>query len=564
MQGLDVFITDVMKEWHVPGLGLVVVKDGEVIVSKGFGLRDVEQNLPVTPDTLFAIGSSTKAVTTLSMGLLIDEGKLDWDTPVREYLPTFRLADTAATERMTPRDLVCHRSGLPRHDLVWYNSPASREELFSRLRYLEPSSDFRTTWQYQNLMYMTAGYLVGALAGTSWEEFVQQRIFAPLGMGVSNFSVQISQQSDDVALPYREKDEQVEQIPFRDISTVGPAGSINSSMNDMAQWLLLQLNKGKVGEQQLISEGNLAQMHTPQMVRQEPVRFDEVLPIGYGLGWFIDAYRGRLLIHHGGNIDGFSAMVAFLPRDNIGVVTIANLNASPLPQLVAYNVFDRLLELAEIPWSERAHKLVDEQKAALEKGKETSSAERRPNTHPSHDLTEYAGVYHHPGYGRLTVTLVDDILSASINDLLLEVEHYHYDIFECVLNDWDLRVPASFITDVSGNIASVAIPLEPSTPAIVFTRVPDESLRDRAFLEPFVGAYESEVVRFTIALRGENALTLTIPGQPIYELEPYQNTMFTLKGIPNVSITFNADDTGNVTEAQFKQAGAVFVVRRVR
>jgi CubicO group peptidase (beta-lactamase class C family) len=181
-------------DWKVPGVALGVIQDGQILVRAGFGQRDTERHLPVTPQTVFAIGSASKAFTTMALGLLADENQLDWDRPVREYLPTFRLYDAFAGERMTPRDLVTHRSGLPRHDLMWYNSPLSREEIFLRLRYLEPNKDLRSLFQYSNLMFMTAGYLVGELSGGTWESFVERRILEPLGMQATNFSVGVSQQ----------------------------------------------------------------------------------------------------------------------------------------------------------------------------------------------------------------------------------------------------------------------------------------------------------------------------------------------------------------------------------
>ncbi|MEW5901563.1 MAG: serine hydrolase domain-containing protein, partial [Acidobacteriota bacterium] len=184
-----------MAEWKVPGMAVAIVKDGQVILAEGYGLKDVKNNLKVTPQTIFAIGSSSKAFTATAMGILTDDGKLDWDKPVREYLPSFKLWDLFASERMTPRDLVCHRSGLPRHDVMWYNSPLSRKELFDRIQYLKPNKDFRANFQYQNLMFMTAGYLVGQLSGSTWEEFTKKKIFEPLGMNDSNFSVEESKKA---------------------------------------------------------------------------------------------------------------------------------------------------------------------------------------------------------------------------------------------------------------------------------------------------------------------------------------------------------------------------------
>ena len=220
--------------------------------------RNVEENLPVTPNTIFAIGSSSKAFTATSAAIAVEDGKLEWDKPVREYLPTFKMKDDFASERMTLRDLLCHRSGLPRHDLSWYNTPATREQIIDRVRYLEPTSDFRTNFQYQNLMYMTAGYLAGLVDGTTWEELVRERIFKPLGMTHSQFSVEDSQKSDNYALPYNEKDDKVKKIEFRNIDTVGPAGSINSNVVDMIEWVRLQLKKGKVGEANGLLRGQRA------------------------------------------------------------------------------------------------------------------------------------------------------------------------------------------------------------------------------------------------------------------------------------------------------------------
>src|SRR5579885_1593422 len=188
LEGIEDFVRRMLEEWKVQGCAVAIIKDGEILLSQGFGLRNTAEGLEVTPETLFPIASCTKAFTATSVALLADEGKLDWDTPVRKYLPSFRLFDSFATERMTPRDLVTHRSGLPRHDLMWYHSTRSRQELFDRLQYLEPSKDFRSLWQYQNLMYMTAGYLAGEVAGQSWEDLVQKRLFDPLGMTSSNFS----------------------------------------------------------------------------------------------------------------------------------------------------------------------------------------------------------------------------------------------------------------------------------------------------------------------------------------------------------------------------------------
>jgi CubicO group peptidase (beta-lactamase class C family) len=355
LEGFADFIEGVRSRWNVPGVSVAVVKDGEVIMGEGFGYRDLERRLPVTTKTIFAIGSSTKAFTTMTFATLVDEGKLDWETPVRSYLPWFAMHDQMATERMTPRDLVTHRSGLPRYDHLWYNNTTStRRDLVHRLRYLAPSADLRTVFQYQNLMYLTAGYLAGEIAGNDWETLVRERIFEPLGMNSANFSVTESQETDDFALPYVEKDGGVRQVDFRNIDLVGPAGSINANVEDMTKWLLLHPNRGKHGDRQIVSDPQMAEMHRAHMAMSAPfIPLDENDGASYGLGWFIETYNGDRLDHHGGAIDGFLGQVAFIPKHNFGVVVQTNLRGSLVPFIIAYNALDRLRDASQAcsnPW----------------------------------------------------------------------------------------------------------------------------------------------------------------------------------------------------------------------
>jgi len=562
LKGFDTFVTKTMEEWKVPGLGISIVKDGKVIFSKGFGFRDVKKGFKVTPKTLFAIGSCSKAFTAATMGILVDEGKLDWDKPVREYLPSFKLKDPFATEGMTPRDLVCHRSGLPRHDLLWYGSSATRQELFHRLQYLEPSKDFRTTFQYQNLMFMTAGYMVGKVAGTTWEKFVQDRIFGPLGMNDSNFSVEDSKKAPDFALPYMEKDDKVIEIPFRNIDTVGPAGSINSNVIDMADWLLLNLSKGKFGEKQIISEGSLNEIHSPQMISSKSFKYDESFYSTYGMGWGITAYRGHLKVSHGGGIDGFTAQVTFMPRDNIGMVIFTNMSGTPLPSIVAYNAYDRLLGLDQIPWNKRIKDQRDKAKEEAEKAKKEKDKDRKLNTKPSHPLEDYAGDYEHPGYGVVSIKKEGDKLKGVFNSISFDVKHYHYDIFEMNNEIFDMTEKVSFLTDNKGNINSLSVQLEDSVEAIVFTKMPEKKMKEKSFLEKFVGEYLLGEMTVTVSLRGENNLILTVPGQPEYELIPYKGTEFNLKNLTGYSVEFIVDKAWKVTEAKVTQPNGVFTAKK--
>lgn len=565
LKGFSRFVDTMLPEWDVPGAAVAIVKDGKVIFADGFGYRNVEKKLEVTTDTLFAIGSCTKAFTATILGILVDEGKLEWDWPVRNYLPSFTLRDSVASQQMTPVDLLSHRSGLPRHDTAWYGSPVSRKDLFNRLRYFEPSKGFRSTYQYNNLMFMTAGYLAGKIAGTTWEQLVRTKLFAPLGMKSSNFSVKDSQKSVNFSLPYSKRDDKITAVPFRNLDTIGPAGSINSSAADIAQWLLLNLNKGKVGDTQVISEGNLLQIHTPQMVTGEGLPGDkELFYSSYGMGWRISAYRGHPTVSHGGSIDGFVAYVSFLPRDHAGVVILTNSDVGgALCAVIAYNVFDRILELRQIPWSHRfktrAAKADTDRKAAEEK----KDKDRKLNTHPSHDLKDYAGTYENPGYGMMTVEQSDGKLTASLNDLRFEVDHYHYDMFELSTEAMGgQKVRATFHTDARGNIGSLTVPLQPGVDDIEFKRLPEK--KDKEFLQKMVGEYEFSGGIMKISLKGDQNLVLTIPGQPPHDLVFYKETEFNFKAFRGFSVKFVLNESGNVIALEYPRADGVLTAKKLK
>jgi CubicO group peptidase (beta-lactamase class C family) len=467
-----------MKEWKVPGLAVAAIKDDKVVFSRGYGFRDVESQLPVTPKTLFAIGSNSKSFTVTILGMLEDAGKIDFDKPVRDYLPDFRLHDAIATEQMTPRDLVCHRSGLPRHDLVWFATGLSREALYGRLRYLQPNKPFRSTYQYQNLMFMTAGYLEERVTGKKWEDLVHERIFQPLGMKRSNLSVADSQRDSDFAQPYAESDGKVIRVPFRNIDAIGPAGSINSSVEEMMPYIRLHIDQGKSGGQQLLSVKNSRQMQSPQMaIGAGPDSDPEIGPASYGLGVAVTAYRGQKLVLHSGGIDGFISAMAWLPDVKIGVMVLTNFSGTnPVPTLVSRHVFDRLLGLELIDWAKRTRERQARQEKQAEEARNKTAGERKPGTSPTHALADYAGRYEHPGYGAAEVTLEGSALRLRVAGFDLPLEHFHYDIFTPAKDKLPLAAASFrgsrlvFRYNKKGDIDRVTIPLEPSIEDIVFTR----------------------------------------------------------------------------------------------
>jgi CubicO group peptidase (beta-lactamase class C family) len=484
IDGLDQFIPAQMQNWKVPGLAIAVVQNGRVIYSNGFGLRDVKSNLPVTTKTIFAIGSISKSFTSLSMGMLNDEGKIDWEKPVRQYLPELQLYDPVASERITPRDLISHRVGMAGHDLLWYSFDFSREDLVRRLRFLQSDHDFRSGYHYNNLLVMTAGYLVGKVSGESWEDFVRHRVFEALQMNSSNFSVLDSQKSSDFAHPYR-KDEHsgaISEIAFHAMGAIGPAGSINSNVEDMARYAIFQLGKGKLGDRQLVSEGNLNLNHTPQVPMPGGVPSKEIGSRSYAMGWVISSYRGHPLWWHNGGIDGFYALLSLLPDENLGVVILTNLlEDDPVPEIVAYHIYDHLLGLESIDWTKRFAELEGKQKTAEDEDRKKELSERKPNTHPSHELKDYAGRYENPGYGVITIQPEGDGFSATLNNLSFTLRHYHYDVFESPANSTGAVDVGKlrFLTNMGGDIDGIAGPLEPEAPEIIFTRVPEKTAQQR-------------------------------------------------------------------------------------
>ena len=559
----DGFVTAVLQAWNVPGLAVAVVKDGEVAYIKGFGFRDTDRTLPVTPKTLFAIGSCSKAFTTFVMATLVEEGKLEWEKPVRDYIPWFKLHDPSATERITPRDLVTHRSGLPRHDAVWYNNlDISREELVRRLAYLEPFADLRAKWRYNNLMFLTAGYLVETVTGEPWEDAVRERIFTPLGMSRSNFSVFDSQKSDDFALPYREKDDRLEQIPFRPITNMGPAGSINSSVEDMAQWLKVQAGGGKLDGQTVISPAALADLQAPHMAMGQPAERPDISAGDYGLGWVIDVYRGHKRVHHGGGIDGFVSQVQVFPQDGLGIVVLTN-SETGLSTIVAQSAADRLLRLDPIDWHGEALARRAKGQEAAKEAKSKKESVRVPGTMLSHGLADYAGEYFHPGYGPLRVDRQGEKLSVTYNGMSAPLGHWHYDVFTALEAKDEVLADTkfNFATDVNGQIASVSAPIEPAVKDVVFTKRPEARLSDPAYLQRFLGEYELAGMAIRISLKG-SSLVMSVPGQPEYTLVPGLGGVFHLKDVSVIQVRFLEDGQGRVTVLESRQPDGVYTANK--
>ena len=350
LDGMDDLIENGMKEFQVPGLAVGVIVDGQVVYLKGFGTREVEKNLPVTEETLFAIGSCTKAFTTFAMGNLVDEGLIGWDQCVMDVLPGFRLWDQYATQNVTIRDLLTHRTGMPRHEFFWYNTKLTRQEILKKLRYLEPSLDIRERYQYNNLMYLTAGLAMEHVAGKTWENLVTERILKPLDMKHTNFTVADLQRTMNFASPYLEKEEKLKKMKFLNLTPIGPAGSMNACVTDLCHWVQMLLAGGVYKNQTLINPATLQELFSPQVIVPGVPEAKETFLYSYGIGWLVLSYRGRCLVSHDGVSDGFTSVVAMLPNEKVGLVILSNRNMSSYPRIVSLHLIDRILGLPFINW----------------------------------------------------------------------------------------------------------------------------------------------------------------------------------------------------------------------
>ena len=475
---LDTVVHRTLDRWHVPGLALAVVSGDEVLHLEGYGQRDLARGLPVTTETLFPIASMTKSFAVMSLGLLVDEGKLEWDKPVRDYLPGWQMFDQVSTETLTVRDMLSHRSGLPSHDWIWWGSDFGRRDLLTRLRYLKPNAPIRSRFQYNNIMYMLASLIVEEVAGMSWERFVQARIFDELGMKRSNFSTQITQQDPDHARPHVYREGTLRGCSFweqDENSVTGAAGTINSCASELATWVSLQMNAGKDGQRQFIRPETLETMHLPSIFIDDPEdrrRFGYEFN-SYGMGWFLCSHKGQMLISHGGSINGFWCMQYFMPRHHLGVVALSNCdegrNAAPV--IISLTLFDRLLGLEPTDWDILMTESYANAAAAEKKAKEELLAGRVSGVNPAHPLDAYAGEYEHPGYGHLSVRLRESSLEMVMNDKkTFSLTLAHDDIFDAHEPDWDDRLRLTFFTDAQGRIESLSIPLEEAVADIIFVR----------------------------------------------------------------------------------------------
>jgi CubicO group peptidase (beta-lactamase class C family) len=520
-----------LQDWNAPGLGVGIVVNDQLVFAKGYGFRDYDKKLPFTPATVVPIASNTKLFTAVAAGMLVEEGKLSWDKPVRKSVPGIRFYNDQLNETVTLRDMLSHRTGITRHDLIWYKSDFTRKELFEKLIYLEPQEPIRQTFLYNNLMYAAAGYLIELQSGKTWEEFVQQRILDPLQMNSTSYTIADMLKRPEFGVGFAEKRDSFElyRIPYyEDQAGVAPCGAIISNIEDMSHWLIALMNDGKYNGKQVLPAEVLKATLQPAIADPETAYetrgWFEILNPAYGMGRDIASYRGHLITYHGGAIGGFYTQISFMPQDHIGVIVFEiGSHSRQLYDIVSYNVYERLLGVDQTPWSERLLEIRLKNKKAGTEARAKANEGRVPNTEPSHLLRDYAGVYENPAYGVMTVGLKDNQLQFNFHKMQLPMTRFHYDRFDTPDDEQYGKWSMNFRTNPQGDIDQAVMSLDQAE--VVFVRKPD--IIDPKLMSQLAGEYETPSggkIQVTLVPGGQ--LALVVPDQPAMSLSQVKGLTF--------------------------------------
>jgi len=471
---LDAYVARAARDWHVPGLAVAVVAGDSIVLAKGYGVRELGKPAVVDAHTRFAIGSTTKAMTVAALGMLVDEGKVRWDDPVIKYLPGFRVADPYVTRALTVRDLLTHRSGLGNADLLWTDGDYSHEEIVRRVATLRPAYPFRSGFVYHNIMYAVAGDIVAAASGMPWATFLRTRIWSPLGMNETEPTLAAVTNGADVATPHSAVHDTVRVVPNRAVDAVQAAGSVWSSVSDMARWTRFLLDSGRVGGRRLLQPATFREIFTPQTIAPPATYPATALAhphfFTYGFGWFLEDYRGEPVAMHTGSIDGMSALIGLLPERRVGVYVLANLDHAELRHALMYRVFDAYIgasngasngagTVASRDWSTELRAFFGKQEADARAAARQAEQRRATGTHPSLALDRYAGSYADSTFGTVVVTTTGAGLHLTYGGRRAgDLAPWQYDTFRARWAN-PLQEPSLvvFQPDGAGGVASVRV-----------------------------------------------------------------------------------------------------------
>jgi CubicO group peptidase (beta-lactamase class C family) len=566
LDGFDAFMEKVLKDWNAPAVGVGIVVNDKLIFARGYGYRDYEKKLPFTPTTLCPIASNSKLFTAVAAGMLVEEGKLTWDQPVRESVPGIRFYNNTLNDTVTLRDMLGHRTGITRHDAIWYKSDFTRKEIFERLKYLEPRVPIRQLFLYNNLMYAATGYLIELQSGKPWEDFVRERILLPLEMKSTGYSMSEMQKSPDHGVPFNEKRDTNElyRIPYyEDTEGLAPAGAIISNIEEVSHWLIALMNEGKYQSKQVLPPNVLRATLAPSISMPntlgETMGFWEILNPTYGMGRSTASYRGHLLTYHGGDLVGFHSQISFMPQEKIGVIVfVIGDHCAKLYNIVGYNVYERLLGIDQTPWSDRLSAARNKEKQADKEARAKSGTDRVLDTKPSHALADYTGLYEHPAFGILKIELKDGQLVSDFHKESLPLKQFHYDRFDSPDDKLFGKRSINFGTNPQGDIDKATLYLEEAE--AIFTRKPETLDHER--LKQLAGTYEAPSgSRFRISLEGDT-LSMAFLGQPSDKLVPYKGYKFKVLHNADSVVEFIVENGQVKGLKQIEPAGTYIFTRK--
>jgi CubicO group peptidase (beta-lactamase class C family) len=553
----DQYVEKALKDWNCPGIGVGIIYKNKMVFVKGYGYKDFEKKSPVTANTLFQIASNTKLFTAVLAGMLVEDGKLEWDKPIKQFIPTIQFYNDELNNSVTLRDMLSHRTGVSRHDMIWYKSDISREDLFNDLKYLEPSQPVRTGFLYNNIMYASVGYAIELLTKKTWEINVKDKILVPLSMISTTFSITDMKKKPDYFVPYNEKRDAdvLYKIPYyEETSALGPAGSIISNLNDLSHWLIALMNDGKYEGKQAISPDLIKATLYPSIALNnsllENKGYKEMLNPVYGLGRQTASYRGHYITYHGGDIDGIHSQISCMPLDSIGVIVfVIGDQSSSLQNVISYNIYDRLLGLSQTPWNERylTDKIAGKQ--AGKQARQKAGNAKIPNTKPSHPISDYAGQFENPAYGIIKITSKNESLQFDYHKISMPLNQYHYDRFDTPDDEENGLFSLNFITNPQGDVDKILMPVDESE--VTFVRKPDPSLSDVKKLSQFTGKYELAGQFCIVDIKNENQLFAKMPGQPDMKLIPYKTNIFKVESSSDTLIEFVVEK-GQTKMVKFK------------
>ena len=570
LKGLDSELEKVLKKLEEPGFAVAIVENDQILYSKGFGYRDYENKIKVDSNTLFAIGSATKSFTSSLLGVLREDEKLDFEDSPIDHINELRFYNSQMNDVISIKDMMSHRTGLPRHDASWYFFPTfSKDSLVSRVKHHKPFTSVRNQWWYNNFMFMLQGVIAERITNKTWSENIKEMIFDPLGMTRSNTSIAELENSENAAFGYSQD---FKKMDYYKIAGMGPAGSINSSVNEMSKWLITWINKGEYKGRKILPPNYTEEAISSQsvVVANLPDEDNPGLHLtNYGYGWFLSSYKGHYRVEHGGNIDGFSTSAAFYPSDKVGIIVLSNQNTSNTPSIVRNIISDRMLDVKKTDWLKYHFDKLKEAELIQKELDKNEDSNKIKGTNPSRSMNEYEGEYTNLGYGTFDISMKNDSLFMKIPNKTFWLSHHHYDTFlpyelkngKVNLEDESV-IFITFSADQLGEIKKLSTGLEPAIEEpIYFDRKIKPIDIETSELDKYVGDFKFMKNTCKTYLK-EDVLYVFVPEQPEYRLNPIGKHLFSIEKLDGYKIKFDVSENEKVTHISFVQPNGTFKYKK--